>query len=652
MNLTQFLQNLSTQNVQLWQTQILGGSQGEGLWKYWQQQLAGELPLLNLLIDRPRPSVQTYQGASHTFKLSKELVQKLKELAKVERVTLYMILIAAFGVLLHRYMGQSDILVGSPTTGRSKTEFANIVGYFVNPVVLRANFLGNPTLKAFLAQIRSTVLGVSAHQDYPFPLLVKQLQSNRDPSYSPIFQVSFAFQKPQQDEVVDLLNNSEIGTPMNWGGLLLEPFEIAQQEGLFDLTLDMIETKESLKSVFKYNIDLFDAATIERMAGHFQTLLEGIVGNPIGPVSQLPLLSEVEQRQLLVEWNETTVKYPFDKRIHQLFEEQAQRTPDAVAVVYENQQLTYQQLNCRANQLAHYLQSLGVGPEVLVGICVERSLDMVVGLLGILKAGGAYVPLDPEYPQERLSFMLEDAAVSARLTQQHLVEKLPEHRAQLVCLYELWEQIAQNYQDNPISGVRAFHLANVIYTSGSTGRPKGVMATHAGLCNLAQAQIQTFGVQNSSRILQFASLSFDASIWEVMMAVGSGATLYLGTKDSLLPGMPLIQLLRDYCITHITLPPSALAVLPFEELPTQQTMIVAGEACFPELITKWSAGRNFFNAYGPTEATVCATVAKCTDGDRSAPIGHPIANTQVYILDSHLQPVPIGVPGELNIGAS
>jgi amino acid adenylation domain-containing protein len=333
-----------------------------------------------------------------------------------------------------------------------------------------------------------------------------------------------------------------------------------------------------------------------------------------------------------------------------LFEEQVKRTPDAVAVVFENQQLTYQQLNIRANQLAHYLRTLGVAADVLVGLCVKRSLLMIVGLLGILKAGGAYVPLDPDYPQERLSFMLEDANVSVLLTQHSLIERLPKHQAQVVCLDEVWEEIAQNNQDNPKTEVRAFHLANVIYTSGSTGKPKGVMVEHRGLCNLAQAQIQTFGLDCDSRVLQFASVSFDASISEVVIALGSGATLYKGTKDSLMPGMPLIERLRDYCITHITLPPSALAVMPTEQLPSLQTIIVAGEACSIELIKLWSAGRNFFNAYGPTEASVCATVAKCTPNDEKVSIGRPISNARVYILDQNLQPVPVGVPGELHIG--
>ncbi len=622
----------------VWQRQWLQEQTQIQQLRYWQQQLA-DITVLQLPTDYPRPAVQSFAGATQILKLPQNLKQALIKLSQQHEVTLFMTMLAAFKVLLHRYTGQTDIVVGSPIANRNRSEIEGLIGFFVNSLVLRTNLEGNPSFSDLLTRVREVALGAYAHQDLPFEKLVEELQPERNLSQNQLFQVVFAVQNAPMEE-------------LQLKDLQLSRLEFEYKTTRFDLEWHIWEHSQGLEVMVAYATDLFAPETVERMVGHFQTLLEGIVTNPIGQISQLPLLTEPERQQLLLEWNDTTVDYPIDKCIHQLFEEQAQRTPDAVAVVYENQQLTYDELNCRANQLAHYLRSLGVGPEVLVGICVQRSLEMVVGLLGILKAGGAYVPLDPEYPTSRLSFMLEDATVGVLLTQQHLVQKLPEYGAQRVFLDEVWEQIAQNYQDNPISGVRAFHLANVIYTSGSTGAPKGVMVTHTGLCNLAQAQIQAFGLHNLSRILQFASLSFDASIWEVVMAVGSGATLYLGTKDSLLPGMPLIQLLRDYCITHITLPPSALSVLPVEELPTLQTMIVAGEACSAELIRQWAAGRNFFNAYGPTEATVCATVAKCTDGDKKASIGRPIANTQIYILDSHLQPVPIGVPGELHISGA
>ncbi|QEI43193.1 Tyrocidine synthase 3 [Dolichospermum sp. UHCC 0315A] len=623
----------------IWQRQWLVGEVLQRQLSYWKQQLADAPALLSLPTDRPRPAVQKFLGAYQEFALSLELTQGLMQLSQQQGVTLFMTLLAGFDTLLYRYTGQSDILVGTPIANRNHSAIEGLIGFFVNTLVMRTDLSADPSFSSLLGRVREMALSAYAHQDLPFEMLVEALQPQRNLSHTPLFQVAFVFQNAPNSQV-------------ELTGLTVSPLVVESTTAKFDLTLAMENTGTGLVGVWEYNTDLFDSSTIERMASHFVTLLEGIVANPFERISQLPLLTAVEQQQLLIEWNDTQVDYPHDLCIHQLFEEQVERNPDAVAVVFEEQQLTYDELNCRANQLAQYLRSLGVSADVLVGLCVERSLEMIVGLLAILKAGGAYVPLDPEYPQERLSFILEDAQVKVLLTQQSLLDKLQSHQAQLVCLDEIWEEIVQNNQDNPTSGVTAFHLANVIYTSGSTGKPKGVMVEHKGLCNLAQAQMQTFGLHSDSCILQFASLSFDASIWEVVMALGSGATLYLGTKDSLLPGMPLIERLRNYCITHVTLPPSALAVLPTEELPALQTIIVAGEACSGELIRQWSVGRNFFNAYGPTEASVCATVAKCTDADQKISIGRPIANAQIYILDSHLQPVPIGVPGELHIGGA
>ncbi|MEH2050562.1 amino acid adenylation domain-containing protein [Nostoc sp.] len=630
-------QNYQYQDYVKWSEQMLASSDGESLWTYWQQQLSGELPLLDLPTDKPRPHRQTYNGASRLFTVEEELRQLLTELANRVGASLYIVLLTALQILLRRYTNQEDILIGSPMENRSRSEFKNIVGHFANPVVLRGDLSGNPTFEELLERSHSCVLNAQNHQDYPFPLLVEQLQPVRNPSFSPLYQVAFVCDRSHQ---------------MDIDGLILESMISGSKGAAFDLTLNILEEPGSLKGTWNYNTDLFDDSAIARMMGHFVILLEAIVANPQQRIDQLPLLTQFEEQQLLVEWNNTQVDYPQDKCIHQLFEEQVERTPDAVAVVFENQQLTYHELNCRANQLAHYLRSLGVKPDTLVGICVERSLEMVVGLLGILKAGGAYVPLDPEYPKDRLSFMLEDAQVSILLTQQQLIERLPEYQAQLICLDEVWSEILQNKQNNPIEVVTSTDLANVIYTSGSTGKPKGVMVEHSGLCNLAQAQIQVFGLSGDSRVLQFASFSFDACISEILMALGSGARLYLGTKDSTMPGMPLIERLRNDAITHVTLPPSALAVLPTEELPTLQAIVVAGEACPLELMRQWSKGRNFFNAYGPTEASVCATTAKCTPLDQKISIGRPIDNTQIYILDQNLQPLPVGVPGELHIGGA
>ena len=624
----------------IWQRQWLAGEILQSQLSYWVEQLQDAPTFLPLPTDRPRRAVQTFAGSYVEFGLSMELTQRLTKLSQEQGVTLFMILLAAFDILLYRYTGQADILVGSPIANRERSETEGLIGFFVNTLVLRTDVSDDPSFKELLPRVRSMALDAYTHQDLPFEMLVEALQPERDLSHTPLFQVMFALQNAPMSSV-------------KLTGLTVSSLPVESATAKFDLSLGMENTHTGLVGGWEYNTDLFDSSTIERMTGHYVTLLEAIVANPQEKISSLTLLTQFEQQQLLLEWNQTQTDYCQDQCIPDLFEEQVARTPDAVAVVYENQQLTYQELNCRANQLAHYLQSLGVSADVLVGICVERSIEMVVGLLGILKAGGAYVPLDPEYPTERLNFMLQDAQARVLLTQQHLVDnKLLEHQEKLICLDEVWSEILQNKQDNPIKVIAASNLANVIYTSGSTGKPKGVMVEHRGLCNLAQAQIQTFDLHSDSRILQFASLSFDASIWEILMAFGAGAKLYLGTRDSLMPGMPLINRLNGDGITHITLPPSALTILPVEELPALQTIIVAGEACAVELMLQWYALRNFFNAYGPTEASVCATIAKCTPFHQQVSIGRAMPNTQIYILDQNLQPVPIGVPGELYIGGA
>jgi amino acid adenylation domain-containing protein len=618
-----------------WQRQWLQGEVLENQLRYWKQQLAN-LPTLQLPTDRSRSPIQTFRGARQCLALPQTLSEAIAKLSQKEGVTLYMTLLAAFKTLLCRYAGQTDIVVGTVTAGRNQPEIQQLIGCFVNTLVLRTDFKDNPTFRQLLERIREVTLEAFACQDVPFEKLVEALQPKRNLGQNPLFQVAFVLQPPMSG-VDSMLNRSQL--------------DIDTETAKFDLTLELQETSEGIVGRFEYSIDLFNADTIDRMVGHFQTLLEGIVANPDQKISELPLLTEWE-RQQLVAWNNTATAYPQNACIHLLFEEQVERSPDAIALVFEDQQLTYKELNQRANQLAHYLGKLGVTAEVMVGICVERSLEMVVGLLGILKAGGAYVPLDPAYPPERLALMLEDAEVPVLLTQKRLVESLPKHQARVVCLDTDWEIIERQSKKNPISKVKPDNLAYAIYTSGSTGKPKGVLVGHRGLCNLAEAQIQIFNVEPNSRVLQFASVSFDASIWEVVITLVTGARLVLGTRDSLLPGAALIQLLRDLAITTVTLPPSVLAVLPAEELPELRTIIVAGEACSPDLIAKWAPGRRFFNAYGPTESTVCATIAECTNSKEPPSIGRPIANTQVYLLDAHLQLVPIGIPGEIYIGGA
>ncbi|MFH0341941.1 MAG: amino acid adenylation domain-containing protein, partial [Chromatiales bacterium] len=649
-----------------WQTEMLASGEGERLWTYWQKQLAGELPVLNLPTDRPRPPIQTYRGASHAFKLSEELTQKIKALAKTEEATLYITLLAAFQVLLYRYTGQKDILVGSPAPGRSRREFSGIVGDFINPVVLRADLSGNPTFKPFLTQVRHTVLNALNHQDYPFPLLIERLRLTQDPSRSPLFGVMLIVRKLHRfEELSAFIEPSRIQAKMNFGGLEIEPFDLVQQEGQYDLTLAMIETGGLLFGVFKYKPDLFEAATIARMSGHFQTLLEGVVTNPNQPISTLPLLRAAERHQLLVEWNDTQVDYPKDACIHQLFEAQVERAPEAIAVVFEDQQLSYRELNGRANQLAHHLIGLGVGPGVLVGILVERSLNMIVGLLGILKAGGAYVPLEPAYPTERLGFMLSDAALPVVVTQQGFDSRLPANGAKLVWLDSDRSAIAAQPDHNPVNR-DADALAYVIYTSGSTGTPKGVMVEHGSLVNYSASAVADYALRATDRVLQFASINFDASAEEIYPSLIQGATLVLRNDEMLSSAAQFLRTCADWKVSVLSVPTAwwheiAASVIP-EELtipPSLRLVIIGGEAAAAGRLASWQQWTGsrveLINTYGPTEATVVATrwKAPLAINDLAAvPIGRPIANTQVYLLDPRLSPAPIGVAGELHIGGA
>ncbi|MCC5658518.1 amino acid adenylation domain-containing protein [Nostoc sp. XA010] len=603
---------------------------------YWQKQLDG-ISVLNLPTDRLRPVVPTYRGAKQFLELPQSLTQALEALSYQEDVTLFMTMLAAFQTLLYRYTQQEDIVVGSAIANRNRSELEGLIGFFVNSLVLRSDLSGNPTFRELLNRVREVTLGAYTHQDLPFEKLVEELHPDRDLSRHPLFQVVFSLQ------------NTPIEA-LELPGLKLSLFDFDSKIAKLDLEFHLWRDLETLKGEVVYSTDLFDQSTITRMLGHFQILLESIVVNPKERISDLSLLTKGERQQLLIDWNDTKKTYPNSKCFHQLFEAQVEKSPDANALVFGNQQLSYKELNIRSNQLAHYLKIIGVKTESLVGICVERSPEMIIAILGILKAGGAYLPLDPSYPQERLNFILKDAQVSVLLTQEKLLQHFTEFSNPIISIDKHWAAITQHNPENPNSCITLENLAYVIYTSGSTGQPKGVLIEHRGLSNLAADQIEVFNLQPSNRILQFASLSFDASIFEIVMALGIGATLYLTNKECLLSGKALLQLLREKSITHVTLPPALLAVLPTESLPALQTIISAGESCSEDIVKRWwSPSRRFFNAYGPTEATVWSTVAEIKSVSEKPPIGHPIANTEIYILDKHLQPVPIGILGELYI---
>jgi amino acid adenylation domain-containing protein len=624
-----------------WQRNWLQGEVLETQINYWKKQLKDAPPRLELPTDYPRPPIQSYKGSHYSHTLTPELTEQLKTLSQQEGVSLYMLLLAVFNLLLSRYSRQDDLCIGSPIANRPHPQTEGLIGFFANTLVLRNQIKSEQSFQQFLHQTRQTCLDAYQHQDIPFEFLVEQLKPVRSLSYNPIFQVMFAVEN----------NDSEA---LNLPGLKIEWIDSSYPFAKFDLSLLALESDGQLNCNWEYATDLFETITIQRMAEHWEVLLQQIVTNPQQTISTLSWLTKADQKQLEL-WNQTNTNYPQDKTLVDLFEEQVNKTPDNIALVFEEQSLTYQELNQKANQLAHFLhQNYQIKPDTLIGICIERSLDMAIALLAVLKAGAAYVPIDSNYPEERIKYILENSKISLLLTQSFINDKLSgffsEFSGQLINLDRL------NFESFPCHNLalqsKPNDLAYVIYTSGSTGQPKGVMVEHKGLCNLALVEIETFDVHPSSRVLQFASFSFDAFIWEVLMAWGGGATLYLGNKDNLMPGLPLVERLRDDAITHITLPPSALAVLPWENLPSLQTIIVAGEACSPELVKKWSQGRNFFNGYGPTEGSVCATIAKYTSFEEKITIGRPIPNVQVYILDSHLQPVSIGVPGELHIGGA
>ncbi len=598
---------------------------------FWKRELAGAPQYLDLPADRPRPAAQSYRGSTSTFALPGWLSDELKALSRRAGVTLYMTLTAAFQTLLYRYTGQEDLLLGTISSSRKRPEVQRLAGYFLNTTVLRTDMSGNPTFLELLQRVRRVLVAARQHEDVPFEYIVRELQPERHLSYHPLVQVLLSYQ-PHLPAL-----------PHGWS---ISPTEAKTSK--FDLCLELDERPEGISGRLIYNTDLFDDSTIRRMCEHWQTLLAGIAADPAQRLAELPLLSARELHMQLAEWNDTTGSGPAERLFQQLFEEQVERRPAATAIVAADKVMTYQELNSMSNQLARHLLHLGVGPETLVGICMERSSQMIVAILAILKAGGAYVPLDPGYPRERLSFMLEDARVPVLITSQKLQRQLPQHAARIVALDGDWANIARYPQTNVGNELQLDNLAYVIYTSGSTGRPKGTLLTHRGLANLVQAQVEAFGITSTSRILQFASLNFDASISEIGMALASGATLYVTARDTF--GQELLDYLRGQEITAATLPPSVLAALPAAELPALQTLIVAGEACPPELVARWAEGRRLFNAYGPTENTVCATIAACRSDGRRPAIGRPIANVQVYILDAHLRPLPPGAPGELYIG--
>ena len=657
-------ENKTYANFVQWQAAMLSGSRGEKQWQYWQQQLAGELPILHLLPDKPRPPVKTYQGASYIVKLDEQLTEKLRYLASASNTSLYQILLTAFYVQLYRYTNQTDILIGSPMRGRTAKEFKEIVGYFSNLTVLRVSVQENATFTELLAQVGKIVRQAQKHQDYPFSWLADKLQPQRDTSRSPLCQVSFAWQAQTWCEAK---NNS---LHLQKSVLPMEPYLLGQRGGHLDLSLMVREAKGEIEPCWQYNTDLFDAATIERMAKHFVRLLNSIVLNPQQPISQLLMLTEVEQQQLLFEWNNTQADYPLDKCIHQLFEEQVERTPDHIAVVFEDQQLNYRELNARANQLAHYLQKLGVGPDVLVGICVERSLEMIVGILGILKAGGGYVPLEPAYPQERLDFMLGESQAQVLLTQSSLAARFTHHDIPVVYLDSDWQKIAEFEEENPKNTTTAKNLIYTIFTSGSTGKAKGVVIEHRQLLNYLNGIQERCLSKPGGQFALVSTFAADLGNTVIFPSLINGGCLHILSEARTTDSNAFLEYCQQHPFDYLKIVPSHLAaLLSAAQLETRlpwQKLILGGETTTWNLAEKvliHAPQCQIFNHYGPTEATVgvltfamdsqSISPSQRDSSTQNVPLGRPLANTQIYLLDQNLQPVPIGVQGELYIaGAS
>ncbi len=640
-----------------WQRQYLQGKVLENHLAYWKAQLDGELSLLELPTDRPRSARQTFRGDRISRPLTPSLVDALDALGRQENASLFMVLLAGFQTLLHRYTGQTDVIVGVPIANRNRPEIEKLIGFFVNTLPLRVDLTGNPTFRQLIQRVRQVTLEAYEHQDLPLERIVAALDLERNASHNPLFQTVFVTQN--------------MPTPSLESPDLHISFikEVNTNTARFDLTLLIYFLEQGPVITVEYNTDLFDEATIERLVGHYQTLLEAIMVNPDSTLAQLPILAEAERRQMLVDWNDTQAARPQGVTVPELLKSRVEQSPDAIALSFRGQKITYQQLDQRANQLANYLRKLGIGPEMGVGICLDRSPHMIVSMLGVLKAGGAYLPLDPEHPPERLDFMLADAQVQVLLTQQKLIEKLIESDVPAVCLDTHWQTIAQESMAPPKNGPSADNLAYIIYTSGSTGQPKGVMITHKALVNHAFGLINRYGLDPNQRLLQAISPSFDASAEEIFPVLLSGATLVLTADSKDILGNSLTQICKQEHITILHLPSSVwhqwvdVLVSDGDVLPASLgVLLVGGEQ--PSVAKLQTFARlaerpiRFLNAYGPTEATITSTLfetlctAEATAGLAKIPIGRPIANTQIYLLDANQRLSPPGVPAELCIGGA
>lgn len=627
-----------------WQREWLQGEVLDKQVSYWKEKLAGAPSQLELPTDRPRPPVQSFHGARQPVVIPQELAESLRELGESQNATLFMTLLAAFEVLLFRHTGQDDIVVGVPITGRNNPELANLIGFFINSLPVRTDLSGNPTFRELLGRVREAALGAYEHQDLPFEKLVEVSQPERDTSYSPLFQV--------------MCHLDNTGAPaLALPGLSLTPLDADTGTSKFDLTLDLAESSTELKGWWEYSTELFDDVTIQRLSERFQILLKAAVAAPDTRIAALPLLSPVEE-QLIVGLNQTAEVFPHAPCLHQIFEAQVEQTPAATAVRFEGQELTYAELNRRANQLAHRLRKLGVGREVLVAICMEPSLDLPIALLAVLKAGGAYIPLDPADARKRLSFILEETGAPVVLTQEGLADNQAFAGVQVIRLDRDVEVFATESTENPRSNVTDENLCYVIYTPGSTGQPKSAMLHHRGVRNRLLWGITNYHLGQGDVVLHKTPLTFDVSVWEIFAPLLSGACLLIAKAGGHQDPVYQLELMAREKVTHVDYVPTMLeALLEVKGLDACDSLKIvtsAGEALTRELRDRFysQTKAKLYNLYGSTEASLAVTYWVCPgEGkERLIPIGRPMNNVRIYILDKHLRPVPIGVAGELHIG--
>lgn len=625
----------------VWQREHLQTKEVTDQMDYWRQQLAGAPASLEIPIDRPRSVIESHRGARLPFALSPQLVKDLKALGHREGITFYTVLVASFNALLYRYSGQEDIILGTTVGGKSRKEVQDMLGLFLNSLILRTDLSHNPTFRELLMRVRNVVLEAHMHQDIPLEYLVKELQQERRPGQSPFIQVMLSLEPP---------------LPTLASGWTITQSDVDINTAKLDLYLELDDRPEDFVAWLEYNADLFDEATALRMIGHWQTILHSIVIDPTQRLADLPILTANEEQQILTTWNATTREYPPNCCIHQLFEDQVQRTPEAIAVVFEDQQLSYRELNAQANQLAHYLQKQGVGPEIPIGLYLERSLDMLIALLGVLKTGSAYIPLDPAYPQDRIAFVLQDSQAPLLLTQQKVLETLSCDRPMAICLDTDWSLIAQESKTNLKSAVSPNNLAYIIYTSGSSGRPKGVQLQHSGVVNFLSSMQRDFHITTQDSLLAVTTLSFDIAVLEIFLPLITGARLHMLSQETTTNGDELGRALSVFHPTMMQATPATWNMLLDTGMPTihHLTILCTGEAMPHHLLEQLMAKKPaaIWNLYGPTETTIWSSTQKMTSASLPITIGRPIANTQMYIVDAAGKPVPVGIPGELLIGGA